>query len=106
MSYEDKVCGSLGGTALTLTQCLLQDLEDAKVAVTYGNNLANHHRAPTASILSSLAGLLWDNTASNVARFMAMTPTQRHAELLYAETLFAKVSNHLLYTTAYATEMY
>ena len=68
-----------------------QDLEDAKVAVIHGNNLASQHRAPSASLLTRLAGLLWDNTTSNVAQFMAMIPSQRHTELLYAETLFAKV---------------
>ncbi|KII86100.1 hypothetical protein PLICRDRAFT_56563 [Plicaturopsis crispa FD-325 SS-3] len=70
MSYEDK------------------DLADALKFLNHGCSLAAKHRAPSRSIVSQVSGILWG--ASGFDAFKAMTPVQRHAELLYAETTFAK----------------
>ncbi|KAI5118785.1 hypothetical protein M0805_005015 [Coniferiporia weirii] len=72
MSYEDK------------------DLQEANKQVKHGNNLAHRHRAPPAPLVSRIAGLVWENSATGIGFIKTMTPVQRHAELLYAETLFAK----------------
>lgn len=68
-----------------------QDLRDANRQVRHGNLLAHRHRAPVPPLLSRIVGLVWDNSASGVSFIKTMTPVQLHAELLYAETLFAKV---------------
>lgn len=68
-----------------------QDLQAASEQVRHGNNLAFQHRAPPATFTSRLAGLVWENASSGTGAIRGMTAVQRHAELLYAETLFAKV---------------
>ncbi|KAH8108397.1 hypothetical protein DFH11DRAFT_1634250 [Phellopilus nigrolimitatus] len=80
-----------------LIQCLKaimsnedEDLQEAIRHVKHGNNLAYQYRAPPAPFVSRLAGLVWENSATGVGSIRNMTSVQRHAELLYAETLFAK----------------
>lgn len=57
----------------------------------HGNALANRYRAPAPRLVSRIAGLVWENSSTGVGFIKSMTAVQRHAELLYAETLFAKV---------------
>ena len=90
MSYEDEVFvrhTRVTGSILTLEQ----DLQEANKHVKHGNALAGRYRAPSPHLVSRIAGLVWDNSSSGTGFIKSMTPLQRHAELLYAETLFAKV---------------
>lgn len=90
MSYEDEVF--LRYTReIGLILILQQDLREANKHVKHGNALAGRYRAPSPHLVSRIAGLVWDNSSSGVGFIKSMTPLQRHAELLYAETLFAKV---------------
>ncbi|KAL5496106.1 hypothetical protein ACEPAH_3023 [Sanghuangporus vaninii] len=80
-----------------LIQCLKavmsyedDDLQEASKQIRRSNQLANQHRAPSPPLLSRIVGLVWDNSATGVSFIKSMTPVQRHAELLYAETLFGK----------------
>ncbi|THG96567.1 hypothetical protein EW145_g7756 [Phellinidium pouzarii] len=79
-----------------LIQCLKaimsyedEDLQEANKHVKHGNNLAFKHRAPPAPLVSRIAGLVWENSAIGVGFIKSMTPVQRHAELLYAETFLS-----------------
>lgn len=81
----------------SLIQCLKallsfeeNDLRVASRHVQHGNKIAVGHRAPAPPILSRFAGYVWDNATSGVRFLKSMTPAQRHAELLFAETTFAK----------------
>ncbi|TBU46751.1 hypothetical protein BD309DRAFT_998854 [Dichomitus squalens] len=70
MSFEDK------------------DLQEALTHLNRGNELAAAHRAPVTSFSAKVSGLIWG--AKRVDAIRAMTAVQRHAELLFAETTFAK----------------
>ena len=72
--------------------CNFQDLEEALTEINHGNVLASQHRAPSPSITSRVLGLLIENNTSGAAYIRSISLSQRHAELLYAETLCAKVS--------------
>ena len=90
MSYEAAVSG------VCLFKCnvspsTLQDLQVASEQVKHGNNLAYQHRAPPPAFTSRLAGLVWENASTGTGAIRSMSAVQRHAELLYAETLFTKV---------------
>ncbi|KLO18667.1 hypothetical protein SCHPADRAFT_993336 [Schizopora paradoxa] len=81
----------------SLIQCLKallsfeqNDLRVANEHVQHGHQIAVKHRAPAPPILSRVAGFVWDNATSGVSLLRIMTPAQRHAELLFAETTFAK----------------
>lgn len=59
-----------------------------------GNIVANRHRKPSASLPTRLAGLVLGSlNTSGVGWIKNMTPVERHAELVYAESLFEKVSS-------------
>ncbi|EJD05281.1 uncharacterized protein FOMMEDRAFT_18880 [Fomitiporia mediterranea MF3/22] len=80
-----------------LIQCLKalmsyedEDLQEASKQVKHGNSLAYQHRAPAPPLVSRIVGLVWETSVTGVSAIRNMTPVQRHAELLYAETLFAK----------------
>ena len=64
----------------------MQDLLAAIGHTKHGNNVAQQHRK-TASFASRIAGLV--SSSSEVNWIKSMTPVERHAELMYAETLFA-----------------
>ena len=64
----------------------------------HGNVIASQHRKKAASITSRIAGLvIGSNSSSGVGFVKSMTAVERHAELIYAETLFQKVV-HVLYS--------
>jgi len=80
----------------SLIQCLKalmsyekEDLQRGAEDVRRGNALTIKHRAP-ASMLSRFAKAVQIERPPSLASLKAMTPVQRHAELLYAETTFAK----------------
>ncbi|KIM24629.1 hypothetical protein M408DRAFT_331716 [Serendipita vermifera MAFF 305830] len=78
MSFEDKDLT----TALDLSKS--------------GSALANKHRK-SLSITSRVTGLVTGSTSS-VAFFKSMTPTQRHAELVYGECLAQKAILGIVYS--------
>jgi hypothetical protein len=53
-----------------------------------GNTIANEHRKKAASLPFRLAGFVTGNTGVNWVK--SMTDVERHAELVYAESLFEK----------------
>lgn len=57
----------------------------------HGNTIANEHRKKAASLPFRLAGYVTGNTGVNWVK--SMTDVERHAELVYAESLFEKVRN-------------
>ena len=60
--------------------------------VKHGNAIAQQHRKRAAALPTRLAGLVIGSlNTSGVGFVKTMTPVQRHAELVYAETLFEKV---------------
>jgi hypothetical protein len=56
----------------------------------HGNTIANEHRKKAASLPFRLAGYVTGNTGVNWVK--SMTDVERHAELVYAESLFEKAS--------------
>jgi hypothetical protein len=54
----------------------------------HGNSVANEHRKKAASLPFRLAGYVTGNTGANWVK--SMTSVERHAELVYAESLFEK----------------
>lgn len=87
MSYEDEVSASDISRCAPIVD-FIQDLIAAIGHTKHGNHVASQHRK-AASFTSRLAG--WVSTSSEVSRIKSMTPVERHAELIYAETLFEKV---------------
>ena len=69
-----------------------QDLLAAIQHVKHGNAIAQQHRKRAAALPTRLAGLVIGSlNTSGVGFVKTMTPVERHAELVYAETLFEKV---------------
>lgn len=70
----------------------MQDLLAAIGHTRHGNAVAQQHRKKSVSLTTRLAGLVTGSPASSgVSWVKSMTPVERHAELIYAETLFEKV---------------
>ena len=62
-----------------------------------GNLIASQHRKKPAFITSRLAGYVVSSlNTTGVGFIKSMTPVERHAELVYAESLFEKVSSNLV----------
>jgi hypothetical protein len=59
--------------------------------IKHGNTIANEHRKKAASLPFRLAGYVTGNTGVNWVK--SMTDVERHAELVYAESLFEKVKH-------------
>ena len=58
----------------------------------HGNTVAQQHRKRAAALPTRLAGLVIGSlNTSGVGFVKTMTTIERHAELVYAETLFEKV---------------
>ena len=57
--------------------------------IKHANTIANEHRKKAASLPFRLAGYVTGNTGVNWVK--SMTDVERHAELVYAESLFEKV---------------
>ena len=67
---------------------LKQDLLSAIADIKHGNTVANEHRKKAASLPFRLAGYV--TGSSGVSWVRNMTTVERHAELVYAESLFEK----------------
>lgn len=75
-----------------------QDLLAAIGHVKHGNGIAQQHRKRSAALPTRLAGLVLSSlNTSGVGFVKSMTDVERHAELVYAETLFEKVVYGLHY---------
>lgn len=95
MSFEDEVRPAMPGPLGDDTEIArMQDLLAAIGHVKHGNAIAQQHRKRSAALPTRLAGLVIGalNT-SGVGWIKSMTDVERHAELVYAETLFEKVSH-------------
>ncbi|KAF9808167.1 hypothetical protein IEO21_07953 [Rhodonia placenta] len=93
-------------TGYGLIQCFkgLMSFEDEDLLsglnyVREGNIVANRHRKPSASLPTRLAGLVLGSlNTSGVGWIKNMTPVERHAELVYAESLFEKALLGIVYS--------
>ena len=65
------------------------DLKHAIRVTTYVTELAVSHRRHSTSLTSRLSGFV-KGGGGGLAFIKGMTPVQRHAELVYAETLMMK----------------
>jgi hypothetical protein len=65
-----------------------QDLLSAIGHIKRGNAIANEHRKKAASFPFRLAGYVTGSSGANWVK--SMTVVERHAELVYAESLFEK----------------
>ena len=76
-----------------------QDLLSAIAHARHGNMIANQHRKPAASLKSRLASYVVSSiNATGVGFVKTMTPVERHAELVYAESLFEKALLGIVYS--------
>ena len=94
MSFEDVVRSpeSLDHCGINI---LIQDLLAALGHAKHGNAIAQQHRKRAAALTTRLAGLVIGSlNTSGVGWIRSMTDVERHAELVYAETLFEKVCLH------------
>lgn len=90
ISFEDDVCIHSIYSCCDLHAS--QDLLSALNHVRHGNAIASQHRKRAASLPTRLAGLLVGSlNTSGVGFIKSMTPVERHAELVYAESLLEKV---------------
>jgi hypothetical protein len=76
-------------SATLLLHHISQDLLSAIGHIKHGNAIANEHRKKAASLPFRLAGYVTGSSGANWVK--SMTPVERHAELVYAESLFEKV---------------
>lgn len=78
--------------AMILTLTIHQDLLAAIGHTKQGNHIASLHRKKAAWLTSRLAGYVVSSLGTTGLGFIkSMTPMERHAELVYAESLFEKV---------------
>ncbi|KAF7799194.1 hypothetical protein EIP86_010425 [Pleurotus ostreatoroseus] len=83
-------------TGFGLIQCVkgLMSFEDQ-----HGNTIAQQHRKRSAALPTRLAGLVIGSlNTSGVGFIKSMTPVERHAELVYAESLFEKAIVGIAYS--------
>jgi alcohol dehydrogenase YqhD (iron-dependent ADH family) len=65
----------------------------------HGNHIANLHRKKQAFLGSTLAGYVVSSLNPSGFGFMkSMTDVERHAELMYAETLYEKALLGIVYS--------
>lgn len=94
MSFEDEVRGMVL-VRLFHAESRNQDLLAAIGHVKKGNTVAAAHRKRAASLPTRLAGLLVGSlNTTGIGWISSMTPVERHAELVYAETLYERVSRY------------
>jgi hypothetical protein len=80
---------------LNCTKDLLAALGHTK----HGNIVAQQHRKKPASVASRLAGYVVSSLGTTGIGFIkSMTPTERHAELVFAESLFEKALLGIVYS--------
>ncbi|KAI8992733.1 hypothetical protein BD414DRAFT_482011 [Trametes punicea] len=104
--YDPKMERLYFATGFGLIQCVKglmsfedADLVDAIAQVKHGNTIANQHRKRAASLPTRLAGLVMGSlNTSGVGFIKSMTPVERHAELVYAESLFEKALLGIVYS--------
>ncbi|KAI0295131.1 hypothetical protein B0F90DRAFT_1811542 [Multifurca ochricompacta] len=72
------------------------DLLSAIGHAKHGNIIANEHRKKAASLPFRLAGFVTGSSGVNWIK--SMTPVERHAELVYAESLFEKALLGIVYS--------
>ncbi|TDL19779.1 hypothetical protein BD410DRAFT_815806 [Rickenella mellea] len=76
-----------------------EDLLAAIGHTKHGNVIAQQHRKKHASLARRMAGLVvGSDSISGVGFIKSMTPVERHAELIYAETLFEKALLGIVYS--------
>ncbi|OBZ74848.1 Tetratricopeptide repeat protein 39B [Grifola frondosa] len=76
-----------------------EDLLSAINHVRHGNIIASQHRKRTASLPTRLVGLVVGSlNTSGVGFIKSMTAVERHAELVYAESLFEKSLLGIVYS--------
>lgn len=94
MSFEDEVRVGHSLSTSTVLRRVIQDLLAAIDHVKNGNAVAQQHRKRTAALPTRLAGLVIGSlNTSGVGFIKTMSDVERHAELVYAETLFEKVKS-------------
>ncbi|KAI0654599.1 hypothetical protein C8Q70DRAFT_1026823 [Cubamyces menziesii] len=104
--YDPKMERLYFATGFGLIQCVKgmmsfedEDLVDAIAQVRHGNSIASQHRKRAASLPTRLAGLVVGSlNTSGVGFIKSMTPVERHAELVYAESLFEKALLGIVYS--------
>ncbi|KAM5534139.1 hypothetical protein V8D89_012159 [Ganoderma adspersum] len=104
--YDPKMERLYVATGFGLIQCVKglmsfedEDLVDAIAKVRHGNSVASQHRKRAASLPTRLAGLVMGSlNTSGVGFIKNMTPVERHAELVYAESLFEKAILGIVYS--------
>lgn len=80
---------------MTYTKDLLQALAHTK----QGNAVASLHRKKNAYLPTRLVGrVIKSLNTSGVGWYMTMTPMERHAELVYAESLYEKALLGIVYS--------
>ncbi|KAF9446913.1 hypothetical protein P691DRAFT_803254 [Macrolepiota fuliginosa MF-IS2] len=92
-------------TGFGLIQCVkgLMSYEDDDLLAgihhtKHGNHIASQHRKKQAFLGSRLAGYVVSHLSSGVSHIRGMTPVERHAELVYAESLFEKSLLGIVYS--------
>jgi hypothetical protein len=77
-----------------------QDLLAAIQEIRHANQIANQHRKKAAFIPTRIAGYVPGALvgASGVSWVRSMTPVERHAELIYGESLFEKALLGIMYS--------
>ncbi|PIL26355.1 hypothetical protein GSI_12111 [Ganoderma sinense ZZ0214-1] len=104
--YDPKMERLYVATGFGLIQCVKglmsfedEDLVDALAKVRHGNGIASQHRKRAASLPTRLAGLVMGSlNTSGVGFIKSMTPVERHAELVYAESMFEKALLGIVYS--------
>ncbi|KAI0920179.1 hypothetical protein AcW1_001987 [Taiwanofungus camphoratus] len=104
--YDPKMERLYFATGYGLIQCFKgmisfedDDLLSALNHVRHGNAIASQHRKRAASLPTRLAGLLVGSlNTSGVGFIKSMTPVERHAELVYAESLLEKALLGIVYS--------
>jgi hypothetical protein len=74
---------------------VVQDLLAAVDRTKHGITVTSAHRRRPGSFAGRLAGCIVPSLSTNRTEWIAaMTPVDRHAELVYAESLYQKVGHH------------
>ncbi|KAN0080427.1 Protein of unknown function (DUF3808) domain containing protein [Tylopilus felleus] len=93
-------------TGYGLIQCVkgLMSFEDKDLLsainhTRHGNSIASAHRKPAPSLVGRIAGYIVPGMSNSGTEWIAqMTPVERHAELVYAESLYEKSLLGIVYS--------
>jgi hypothetical protein len=88
------MCVTCLGLVDPAAECVQQDILSAIAHIKHGNAVANEHRKKAASLPFRLAGYV--TGSSGISWVRNMTVVERHAELVYAESLFEKACASIL----------